>query len=244
MYDVDTREKKAATMISVLSDHLDKPLSELVMLNVGGSTGIIDNYLAQHFGSVTGVDIDEDAIAHAQENFKKDNLKFEVGDAMNLAYEDSSFDVVISSHIYEHVPDSKIMMKEIHRVLKTGGVCYFAGCNRIMWNEPHYNLPLLSVIPTFLAHLYVKAFRGEDHYYERHLSYWGLRNLVKGFELKDYTRLTVTNQHQFGTEYMLAPGSLKAKIADMVTRYAMWLSPGYIWILQKTSAEPNQAKPG
>ena len=147
--------------------------------------------------------------------------------------------MVISSHIYEHVPDAKIMMKEIHRVLKNGGVCYFAGCNRIMWNEPHYNLPLLSVIPTFLAHIYVKAFRGEDHYYERHLSYWGLRDLVRAFELEDYTRLTVTEQLRFGTEYMLAPGSLKAKIADLITKYAMWLSPGYIWILHKNTAQAD-----
>lgn len=228
------RERKAVTMVAVLGDCLDRPLNELSLLNVGGSTGIIDNYLAGHFARVTGVDIDEKAIAHARENFSAANLSFEVGDAMNLPYEDSSFDVIISSHIYEHVPDAGRMMDEIHRVLKNDGVCYFAGCNRIMWNEPHYNLPLLSVIPTFLAHLYVKVFRGEDHYYERHLSYWGLRKLVSRFVLQDYTRKTITEQQRFGTEYMLEPGSTKAKIADLVTRFAMWLSPGYIWILHKS----------
>ena len=239
MYDVETRERKAATMVSVLSDCLDRPLSELSMLNVGGSTGIIDNYLAEHFGKVTSVDIDELAITHAREKFQRENLHYQVGDAMNLAFDDASFDVVISSHIYEHVPDAGVMMNEIHRVLKQDGVCYFAGCNRIMWNEPHYNLPLLSVIPTFMAHAYVRLFRGQDHYYERHLSYWGLKRLVNAFRVEDYTRKTVTEQERFGTAYMLAEGSLKARIADWITGYAMWLSPGYIWILHKKQPGNN-----
>ena len=33
----------------------------------------------------------------------RDNLKFEVGDAMNLPYEKETYDIIISSHIYEHV---------------------------------------------------------------------------------------------------------------------------------------------
>lgn len=58
MYDIQGRERKAQTMVAVLEDFLKRPLSELRLLNVGGSTGIIDNYLASHFASVVGVDID------------------------------------------------------------------------------------------------------------------------------------------------------------------------------------------
>jgi ubiquinone/menaquinone biosynthesis C-methylase UbiE len=146
-YDVLGRERKAKTMVAVLGDHLQVPLNDQSLLNVGGSTGIIDNYLADYFRSVVSVDIDEPAIMEAKNNFNKDNLIFQTGDALNLQFSDNTFDVVICSQVYEHVPSPQKMMDEIFRVLIPGELCYFAASNRLMWNEPHYNLPLLSVLP-------------------------------------------------------------------------------------------------
>lgn len=155
-YDALGRERKAKTMIAVLEDHIQRPLQELCLLNVGGSAGVIDNYLSSYFRTVVSVDIDESAIAKATSNFQRDNLEFKIGDALNLEFTDNTFDVVICSQIYEHVPSPEKMMDEIFRVLVPGGICYFAASNRLRWNEPHYNLPLLSVIPRPLAHLYIK----------------------------------------------------------------------------------------
>jgi len=233
MHDVDSRQKKASTMVAVLNDYINGPLDGLSVLNVGGSTGIIDNYLSEYFLSVIGIDIDEKAINSARDNFSKDNLSFDIGDAMELPYEDETFDIVISSHIYEHVPDTGKMMTEIYRVLKDDGVCYFAGSNRIMWDEPHYHLPLLSVVPVFMSHIYLRAFRNVDYYYERHLTYWGLKKMVKDFKVIDYTEKIILNPTKYETEYMIKPGSLKAKLASWLTKYVMWLSPGYIWLLKK-----------
>ena len=152
---------------------------------------------------------------------------------MNIHYDSDTFDVVICSQVYEHVPDAQVMMNEIYRVLKPGGVCYFAAGNRLMWNEPHYNLPLLSVIPPYLAHIYLKLTRKGSHYYEKHLSYWGLKKLVGNFKVTDYTRYIIISPIKFHAEYMIKPGSIKAKIATLLTKYFTWLVPGYIWILKK-----------
>lgn len=156
MFEKLGRQRKAITMVRVLSDYLDKDLRPLAVLNVGGSAGIIDAYLSRHFGLVVGIDIDEKAIAYAKRNFQSDNLTFEVGDGMRLDYAPNLFDVVICSQVYEHVTDASTMMAEISRVLRPGGVVYFAAGNRLMLIEPHYNLPLLSVIPRSLSHLYLK----------------------------------------------------------------------------------------
>jgi ubiquinone/menaquinone biosynthesis C-methylase UbiE len=233
MYDVFGRERKARTMVAVLQDYLGVHLGNLSLLNVGGSTGIIDNYLSAHFGSVVGVDIDAPAIEHAQKMYVKNNLRFNVGDALNLRFPDATFDVVICSQIYEHVPDPERMVDEIFRVLKQGGVCYFAAGNRIMWNEPHYNLPLLSVIPRPFAHAYVKLAGKADYYYERHLSYWGLRNLVRRFIVYDYTLKIASDPKKYFADYMLKPGSVKAALAVFIIKNFHWLCPGYIWVLQK-----------
>lgn len=220
-------------MLSVLEDSLHKPLSECTVLNVGGSAGAIDNFLADHAAKVVGIDIDEGAIRHAQQTFQKENLEFQVADALNLPFDDLSFDVVICSHVYEHVPDPVKMFDEIYRVLRSEGICYFSAGNRLMWNEPHYNLPLLAILPRPLAHVYIRAAGKADYYHEKHLTYWGLKSLVRRFKRKDYTVRLINEPPRFHTEYMLPPGSIKARVAGMVASWLYWALPGYIWVLQK-----------
>lgn len=237
MFDLEGRQRKAMTMISALSEFIDEPLDTLSVLNVGGSAGIIDEYLSRYFRQVTGIDIDEKAILYASNNFQKEGLLFEIGDAMDLSYEPNSFDVVVCSQVYEHVPDANALMREIFRVLKPGGTVYFAAGNRIMLNEPHYNLPLLSIIPRPLAHLYVKICGKGEFYYEKHFTYWGLKRLVSNFKITDYTPLILSNPEKYNAEYMVTPGSGKQKIATFISKYMIWLVPGYIWLLKK----PNKA---
>lgn len=235
MYDVQTRERKARTMVAVLGDFLGlEALPRLSLLNVGGSAGIIDNYLSNHFSEVVGLDIDLPAVEFARSRFNKNGLTFVVGDALRIPCPEATFDVVVCSQVYEHVPDARVMLDEIYRVLKPGGTCYFAANNRLMWNEPHYNLPLLSVVPRWLAHIYIRVAGKASFYYEKHYTYWGLRSLVRRFDVHDYTLKIVQNPSAYSAGYMVKPGSYKSRIAVFVARYLKWLSPGYIWALQKT----------
>ena len=220
-------------MVAVFEDYLPAPLHEYKLLNVGGSAGIIDNYLANHFNQVIGIDIDEPAIRHAKASYHKSNLEFRLADALDLPFEDGSFDVVICSHVYEHVPDPGKMFSEIFRVLRRGGICYFSAGNRLMWNEPHYNLPLLSVLPRPLAHIYIRMSGKARYYHEKHLSFWGLKSLIKDFKYTDYTLKLVTEPDKYHTDYLITPGSLKAKMAAAILRHAYWACPGYIWVLEK-----------
>jgi 2-polyprenyl-3-methyl-5-hydroxy-6-metoxy-1,4-benzoquinol methylase len=240
MFNLEGRQRKAMTMVSVLSEYIDKPLNNLSVLNVGGSAGIIDEYLSRYFRQVTGIDIDEKAILYAKDNFQKEGLLFEIGDAMDLKYEQNSFDVVICSQVYEHVPDANILMSEMFRVLKPLGIVYFAAGNRIMLNEPHYNLPLLSVIPRPLAHWYLKLTGKGEFYYEKHFTYWGLKRLVSKFRVADYTPVILSNPEKYNAKYMVSPGTCQHRIASFIAKHMIWLVPGYIWLLEKPSNCGNQ----
>ena len=233
--DVEGRRRKARTIAAVFADFFGgwERLKSLRLLDVGAGIGVIDHSLGPYFGEVLGIDIDADAIAGAAQLPALPNVSFRVGDAMQIPVADESFDAVLCAHVYEHVPDAPRLMREIARVLKPGGVCYFAAGNRYQLMEPHYRLPLLSVVPKPVAHVYLRAIGRGRHYYESHLSVGGLRALVRDFTLRDYTRRLIDEPARFEVDYMLRPGSLKHRVASGIGKLAYALVPTYIWLLEK-----------
>lgn len=241
VFDSDVRQRKARTIVKVCRDYLGyEDLSGLTLLDVGSSSGIIDNYLADYFQTVYGIDIDERAMAHACETFDKPNLTFAFGDAMQIEAPDESVDVVVCSHVYEHVPDAGKMFEEIWRVLRPGGFCYFSGNNRVMLIEPHYGLPLLSLLPRFLAHRYMRLAGKGNYYHEKHLSYRALKQLCKRFSRVDYSTRIIADPEKFAVDYMLKPGSVKQRVAHLVARSAKWATP-HVWILLKAPAATGKS---
>ena len=231
MHSEQSRQRKAATMLLVLREVLGDKLGQARALNLGCSTGIIDEYLAGHVERMVGVDIDEPGIALANSRRQAPNVEFRVEDAMALSFADASFDVVISSQVYEHVPDAQRMMDEIHRVLRPGGVCYFAATNRLVLVEPHYKLPFLSWLTPRMADRYMRLFGKGDAYYERLRGYRSLLELVKQFRLQDFTRNLLAAPESYSVGYMFR--GAKLAIARLMYRYSRALFPGYIWLLWK-----------
>jgi len=226
------REKKAQKVLAILRDAIG-PLEGLRLLDIGCSTGFMTRCYARQFGSVVGTDIDLPALRHASAEAGDSNLDWLLMDSQNLAFRDDSFDVVTCTHIYEHVPDAEQLMAEIHRVLKPGGACFFSAGNRFSMIEPHYRLPLLSVIPRPIAHIYLRMLGRGRHYYEKHLSLAGLRRLVRRFEVVDYTVRAVRAPDRFEAEDVIRPGSLKQIISLGLLRVAYGLCPTYLWVLRK-----------
>lgn len=86
------------------------------ILDVGCGTGANLEMLAQ-FGASEGVDVSDDAL----EFCKAKGLKVHKGLAEKLPFEDESFDVVTALDVVEHLDDDVAGLKEMNRVLKTGG---------------------------------------------------------------------------------------------------------------------------
>lgn len=233
MHSADGRRRKALTMLAVLRDALGVDgLAKARVLNVGCSTGLIDEVLAEQTGSVVGIDIDQGAVESARARCSSTNLEFRLGDAMAMDFPEHSFDVVICSQVYEHVPDSVRMMTEIHRVLAPLGVCYFAATNRWCVMEQHYQLPFLSAIPVSWAHRYLRLCGKGSYYHERHMTLGGLRQLTAAFEVTDYTRKMIADPDHYEAGYMLGSG-LKRFIALLLARWSYWAFPGYVWLLRR-----------
>lgn len=232
MHSAQGRYRKAATMRAVLHEALGDKFSAARLLNLGCSTGFIDEYLAPHVGMTQGVDIDEAAIEGARARGVSNNSEFSIGDAMQLHFADASFDIVICSQVYEHVPDPVRMMGEIHRVLRPGGVCYFAATNRWALMERHYRLPFLSWLPVSLADHYVRLTGKGDAYYERHRGRGGLLGLARDFRMDDFTGKIVARPERYEAGYMF-PAGIGRQVAGVLLKYLPGLFPGFIWLLWK-----------
>jgi 2-polyprenyl-3-methyl-5-hydroxy-6-metoxy-1,4-benzoquinol methylase len=235
LLDPQTQNQKASKTLAVLADYLGDHavMKNLDLLDVGCTAGLMTEIYSKTFRSVTGVDIDPDAVGRASADSAADNLRFLVKDAMDTGLPDESFDVITCTQVYEHVPDANRLMEEIHRLLKPGGICYFAAGNRFCLIERHYWLPFLSVIPKPMAHVYLRVLRKGDFYYETHLGLWGLRKLVRKFEIVDYTKKIIDDPVKYCATEMLRPGSWKQMAAKMVLSVAYYFCPTYIWILVK-----------
>jgi 2-polyprenyl-3-methyl-5-hydroxy-6-metoxy-1,4-benzoquinol methylase len=228
------RERKAAKVLAILEDAVGG-LSEMRLLDIGCSTGFMTKCYAKKFGEVVGTDIDHPAVCHAATSEAGQDGVWGVADSQRLPFRDEYFDVVTCTHIYEHVPDANLLMAEIFRVLRPNGVCFFSAGNRLSLIEPHYRLPLLSVLPKFLAHWYLRMLGRGANYYETHFSYWGLKRLVRRFYVEDYTLKVVADPQKFFAEDMIRLGSFKQKLVVMILRVAYWICPTYLWVLRKYS---------
>ena len=243
-FDLKSRRIKAQKMLRIISDHLGSNLDALDVLDVGCSTGSMAHILDEHFGTVTGIDIDTKAVSYAQSTFGSSKVKFLVADAMKTGLDACSFDVVICAHVYEHVPDARRMLAEISRLLRPGGVCYFAAENKLVFREGDYQLPFLSVLPKFLAHRYLRFMGKGDFYYEKLMTYWSLRKITNQFERIDYTIAVIRDPEAFSATDVVAPGSCKQRVGLLVARYAYWMFPDYLWLLRKPEASDGSIEPG
>ena len=236
MFDETGRLQKARKTVAVILDALRTagldPRRARV-LDIGCSTGILTRHYAEFFGHVVGVDIDDGAVEWAQKNRAADNIDYRVGDSMELPFSAAEFDVVTCTHIYEHVPDAQRMLDEIFRVLKPGGVCYFAAENRIRLWDGHYDLPLLTVLPKTLGDWYVRLMGKGEGRYETHATLRGLRRMARRFEIVDYTKPVVRDPARFEATDMVQAGSLKQRAALATLAAAYWAFPTYLWILRK-----------
>lgn len=232
VFDQGARRLKARKALAILGDFLPS-LHTLEVLEIGCAAGYGTAAYAELFRSVNAIDIDEPAVMHAGKNNCASNISYFVMDSQHTAFADETFDAVICSHVYEHVASAKRLLAEIYRVLRPNGVCFFAAGNRLSLIEPHYRLPLLSVVPKLVAHGYLRVLKRGQFYQENHLSYWSLRRLVSDFQLYDYTQRVTEDPVRFDATDVLAPGSLKQGAALILLRLVYWACPTYLWLLRK-----------
>lgn len=148
--------------------------------------------------SVIGVDISEEACAHAR---RKYGLDARSGDAAHLPLDDGCVDLVTSFETIEHVPDPAVFLGEIDRVLAPDGVLVLSTPNRDVYGAkgepnpfhcseltldefvgllaprfPRY--ALYTQVPKTAAWWSIRALAARESPWREVKGYWRLRKLL------------------------------------------------------------------
>ncbi len=92
------------------------------MLDVGCGTGTASRAAAAAGAIVTGIDLSPEMIRRAADLANcTPNVTFEVADAERLPFADRAFTAVLCSNSFHHYPDPMQAVREMARVLATGG---------------------------------------------------------------------------------------------------------------------------
>jgi SAM-dependent methyltransferase len=122
--------------------------------------------------------IDKIALVVEELQLRYPQGKFISGNIPPLSdYASNSFDCVVSFQVIEHIQDDQLFLKEIHRVLKPGGLALITTPNRPMslsrnpWHIREYTpSELTTLAKKFFAEVEMKGISGNDkvmQYYER-----------------------------------------------------------------------------
>jgi ubiquinone/menaquinone biosynthesis C-methylase UbiE len=110
-------------------------------LDVGCGTGALSHAVLGRArpAQVSGIDPSAGFIQHAQANTSDPRAYFEVGDAQELAFDDESFDAVVSGLMLNFVPDRARALDEMRRVTRPGGVVA-----AYVWDYPAREMQLMN----------------------------------------------------------------------------------------------------
>ena len=222
------RVDKAKKIIAVLEDYLNKDIKNMRILDIGTGHGVIANYIASLNNEVISVDVKNSVCLESEQLFK-----LQLVDNEYLPFENDSFDIVISNHVIEHVNDQHLHLREIHRVLKRDGVCYFAVPNRYFIREPHFDMFFIHYLPKGLAHKVFSKF-GKTGIIDLS-GYHKTKRMLKdeGFIFEEYTVKIINDPSRY---------SMKSPLKVKLPEFLKTVSPTNVFILFKQKKDVRKVQ--
>ena len=122
------------------------------LLEIAAGTGLATRHMRTVLPSDTSItvtDLNEAMLDVAKKKFpSQNNMRFQTADAVNLPFEDSSFDAIACQFGIMFFPDKQKGVDEAFRVLKPGGEYLFS-----VWDSYEHN-PLIKLVNDTLVDMF------------------------------------------------------------------------------------------
>ena len=231
----EARERKALAIWLTLLQCCGPRIADGAWLDVGCGSGGIAATLATKVRLVTGVDPEPwDAWAEAMTTHANLKLIAGVFDGDTPPVADASIDVVVCNQVYEHVTDPIALVRNIHRVLVPGGVCYFAGPNLLWPIEPHVFWPFVHWLPRRFAQMVMSGL-GSRHAQELDAWSWSYWRLISAFREAGFD-FTGAIRERIGAQAEIShsiAARMAARIPKRLFSVLTPVAPGFDFILHK-----------
>lgn len=123
-------ESRIAYRQAILS--LLEPDPNARLLDIGCGTGKLTRMFIQRLGCKVATGVDTESAEYSQ--LKVDRYDLNEG----LPYTSDSFDVIVASHVLEHLWHTDIFMRDLRRVLKPSGYAVISTPNLASWHNAFY----------------------------------------------------------------------------------------------------------
>ena len=180
----------------------------LDIADIGCGAGTQAMLWAERGHRVEALDASESLIAIGRKRATERNLdvRFSVGWAQSLPFENEQFDVVLMPELLEHVSDWESCLLEAVRVLRPGGVLYVSTTNILCPVQQEFNLPLYSWYPPGIKRWCESKSLSTRPQWANHtrypavnwFSYFELRRWFEAHGVKTMDRFDVLSRQQLG----------------------------------------------
>jgi ubiquinone/menaquinone biosynthesis C-methylase UbiE len=196
------------------------------VLDIGSGPGLLVAEMAEAVGPsgrVTGLEISDSMLALGRRRCAHPSIRqrvaFVKADAVALPFPDGTFDVAVSTQVYEYIADLKAAFAELHRVLRPGGRALIIDTD---WDSIVWNAADQERMQRMLT-AWTKRFA--DPYLPRTLA----RQLQDaGLEVRHRDVLVLFNPEYDPDTFSVANGELMADFA--VAQHAMTRDDAHSWI--------------
>lgn len=93
-------------------------------LDFGGGSGVFLPTLAQHYRTVTLLDLEARQARQVAKRYQLNNVNIVEGDAGTVQFTSRPFDAVVAADVLEHFQDLDLPVPRLHRWLKPGGMLF------------------------------------------------------------------------------------------------------------------------
>ena len=106
------------------------------VLDLASGEGYGSNLLAQVAHKVVGVDIAREAVEHARQRYRRENLEFITGSITSVPIlENHTFDLIVCFEAIEHINAQEALLGEIVRLLTPAGVLIVSTPNKPVYDQ-------------------------------------------------------------------------------------------------------------